>query len=83
MIILKSNSMLTIEEWNDLPRKDRNKLLVKHGVCSNLFRKEPNRLIMLYLLFKFYVEVWYKEDEKRIIKIRSFSETAELDEYLF
>ena len=73
--------MPTLYQYNSLPDDERVTILWEEGVYLDLYRVDTGSEIMLYALYSFYVEVWYKEDENEITRLRSFSSTAPLDAY--
>jgi hypothetical protein len=72
--------MHSLYQYNLLPVSERAALLWEEGVFLDLFRAEDDFKIMLYALYSFYVEVWYKQNSE-ITRLRSFSSTGLLDAY--
>jgi len=73
--------MLTLYQYNLLPETERPALLWEDGVFLDLSRREDGFKILLYSLYSFYVEVWYREEGNEITRLRSFSSTSQLDVY--
>ena len=74
--------MYTLYQFNLLPEKDKPVLLWQDGVFLDRSREENGFKIVLYALYSFYVEVWYKVDENEIVKLRTFKSLKQLSCYL-
>ncbi len=72
---------MTLEQFQSAtPYIQRN--LVRHQGVLLAERKQFSQATLLFQVEGFYVEVLYDYDSTRILNMRSFDSTDELDEYL-
>jgi hypothetical protein len=72
---------MTMYQFNCLNEVRRIELLRSAGVSIGS-RQEGSHKILLYQIDAFYVEVFYQYFQEKMVKIKSFSNTDQLDPYL-
>lgn len=73
---------MTLTQFRSLPLTTQEKLLINNGTF--LFdRKAVGVKVLLYQLGSFYVEVFYDTTTAKVCLIKSFTETDELETYLY
>lgn len=72
---------MTMYQFNGLDEVRQIELLWSAGVLIGS-RQEGFHKILLYQIDAFYVEVFYQYFQGKMVKIKSFSETDQLDPYL-
>lgn len=72
---------VTLYEFNCLEENEKAKFLWQSGTLI-MNRFEDDYSINLYSLYGFYVETWYRREENRIQKFRTFKNLSQLEPYL-
>jgi hypothetical protein len=76
---------MTLYEFNLLENNDKKAAVVwEHGVhiASRLSPLVTDVKILLYQLPRFYVEVYFNDDENKILRLLSFCSVDNLEPYL-
>jgi len=75
---------MELKDFNKLSLKEKQKIVLEHGVFIENYIIEEIRVIRinLYKLYKFFVEIVYDAEYNVIIEVRSFKSGNSLDEYL-
>jgi hypothetical protein len=73
---------MTLHQFRSLPLQTQERLLINNGTF--LFdRKAVGIKVLLYQLSGFYVEVFYDTVTAKVCLIKSFTETEDLEAYLY
>jgi hypothetical protein len=73
---------MTLHQFRSLPLQTQERLLINNGTF--LFdRKAVGIKVLLYQLSGFYVEVFYDTVTAKVCLIKSFTETDDLEAYLY
>lgn len=73
---------MTLHQFRSLPLQTQERLLINNGTF--LFdRKAVGIKVLLYQLSGFYVEVFYDTVTAKVCTIKSFTETDDLEPYLY
>ena len=73
---------MTLYQFNVLSKKQQAELTFYEGKFVD-DRIEDDFKVLLYQLYSFYVEMYYNQKENRIVRLRNFSSTTQLDPYLY
>ncbi|MCW3107656.1 MAG: hypothetical protein JWQ09_2162 [Segetibacter sp.] len=72
---------MTLYEFNFLEEAEKTAVLWADGVFIS-HRQEQENGVLLYQVYSFYVELYYRQDINEIQRLRSFSNTGPLEPYL-
>lgn len=72
---------MTLTEFKQMQKESRETHLIDNGVYL-LTRQEPEYYIDLYQLDKFYVEAYYHCGLNKLVYLRAFSTSEDLNPYL-
>ena len=73
---------ITFETYRLMSRKKQAEVLWLKGVHLDLTRKTRTRIIVLYALFDFYVEIFFDAATEDPISLKAFTQTRQLKPYL-
>jgi hypothetical protein len=72
---------MTLYQFNLLDEDHQANIVWNAGIHIDE-RKDKDLTILLYQIDAFYVEVYYHQEQNKIIRFRSFSSTEQLQPYL-
>jgi len=70
---------MTFYEYNQLCKPEQYKALFKNGVMVG-DRNKGEYKIVLYQVFSFYIELYYKKGDYKLKRLRGFASTERLDD---
>lgn len=73
---------VTVKHYNHLSNSDKYALLEDHGVYLDIFYIANSYKICLFALFDYYVEVYYRESNDKLLGAMAFNDDTRLEPFL-
>ncbi len=72
---------MTLQQFANFDNMQQMETLYKAGIYLGK-RRYNDRIIFLYQIDSFYIEVFFNRDKNKVVKLRSFRSTDLLEPYL-